>query len=360
MKRRWAGVLLVLGISTLLGLLFAAQLYVIYSQSKREVVWSQILASALPFWYLWALLAPVIAFLARRFPIDRAHALRAAAIHVPAAAGISALHQALYILQACVLGRRDRPCRFFVSFSENVFSFYFMVGVIVYFAVVLGTQAVDYARRFRESQLLASRLESELATARLHVLRAQLQPHFLFNTLHAISTLVTKDPEAADRMIADLSDLLRIALEDVEAGEVAVRRELELVERYLSIERTRFADRLAVNLSIDPETLDALVPSLILQPLVENAMRHGVSRRRGPSWIEIRSARERGGLRLCVRDGGDEPAAPGGVPLREGIGFRATRARLEELYAGAHTFEYGVGADGVFSVGVTIPMRIPG
>lgn len=351
--------MLVLGVSTLLGLLFAAQLYVIYSQSKRAVVWSQILASALPFWYLWALLVPAIAFLARRAPLDRAHAVRGAAIHVPAAAGISALHQALYILQGCVLGRRDRPCHFFTSFSENVFSFYFMVGVVVYFAVVLGTQAVVYARRFRDSQLLASRLESELATARLHALRAQLQPHFLFNTLHAISALVTKDPEAADRMIADLSDLLRLVLEGVDQGEVTVRRELELVERYLAIERTRFADRLAVNLSIDPQTLDARVPGLILQPLVENAMRHGVSRRQGPSWIEIRSTPEQGGLRLCVRDGGEEPAAPGG-PVREGIGFRATRARLEELYAGSHSFEYGVGSDGAFFVLLRIPMRVAG
>src|SRR5258706_1776248 len=221
-----------------------------------------------------------------------------------------------------------------------------MVGVIVYFAVVLGTQAVDYARRFRDSQLHASRLESELATARLHALRAQLQPHFLFNTLHAISALVARNPEAADRMIADLSDLLRLALEDVDQGEVTIRRELELVECYLSIERTRFADRLTVHMSIAPETLDALVPSLILQPLVENAMRHGVSHREGPSWIEIRSTPETGRLSLCVRDGGEDPTASGGRPLREGIGFRSTRARLEELYAGEHSFDYGVGPDG--------------
>jgi two-component system, LytTR family, sensor kinase len=360
MKRRWAVFFLILGISTLLGLLFAAQLYVIYSQSKRDVVWSQILESAMPFWYLWALLVPVIAYLARRVPLDRSHALRAAAVHIPAAALVSALHQALYILQGCVWSRHERPCHFFVSFSENVFSFYFMVGVIVYFAVLLGTQAVDFARRFRDSQLHASRLESELAKARLRALRAQLQPHFLFNTLHAISALVVKDPEAADRMIADLSDLLRLALEDVEQDEVTVRRELELVERYLSIERMRFADRLTVRLSIGPETLDARVPSLILQPLVENAMRHGASRREGPSWIEIRSGSENGRLSLGVRDGGEEPAPSAAPPLREGIGFRAMRARLEELYAGEHSFEYGAGTDGVFSVRVTIPMRLAG
>lgn len=360
MKRRWAGIFLILGIATLLGLLFAAQLYVIYSQSKREIVWSQIFASAFPFWYLWALLVPVIATVARRVPLDRAHALQAAAVHVPAAGLISALHQALYILSGCVLDRKDRPCYFFTSFSENVFSFYFMVGVIVYFSVLLGTQAVDFARRFRDSQLHASRLESELAKARLHALRAQLQPHFLFNTLHAISALVVKDPEAADRMIADLSDLLRLALEDVDQGEVTVRRELELVERYLSIERTRFADRLTVNLSIEPETLDALVPSLIFQPLVENAVKHGISRRQTPGWIEIRSARQGGRLCLGVRDGGEEPAIPAKGDVREGIGFRSTRARLEELYAADHSFEYGVGADGGFSVVVTIPMRVAG
>ena len=360
MKRPWANVLRVAGIATLLGLLFAAQLYVIYSQSKREIHWPQIFASALPFWYLWALLVPAIAALARRAPIDRAHALRAAVVHVPAAALTSALHQALYILLGCVLDRRDRPCDFFSVFSQNVFSFYFMVGIIVYFAIVLGAQAVDYARRYRASQLRASRLESELSTARLHALRAQLQPHFLFNTLHAISALVSPDPEAADRMIADLSDLLRLALEDVDAVEVTVRRELELVERYLSIERTRFADRLTVDFSIPPETLDARVPSLILQPLVENAVRHGVSRRPAPGWIEIRAAREGGWLCLTVRDGGAEPGSPEAEALREGVGFRATRARLEYLYGTDHSFLYGFGADGVFSVAVAIPMRVGG
>src|SRR5882724_3885031 len=119
MKRRWAGILLILGIATLLGLLFAAQLYVIYSQSKREIVWSQILSSALPFWYLWALLVPAIAALARFVPIDRAHAVRAAVVHIPAAGLVSALHQALYIRQGCLFERRDRPCHFFTSFSEN-------------------------------------------------------------------------------------------------------------------------------------------------------------------------------------------------------------------------------------------------
>ena len=272
MKRRWADVLLVAGIATLLGLLFAAQLYVTHVQSKRPVVLTQILASALPFWYLWALLVPGIALLARRVPIDRSRLLQGVAIHLPAAALISALHQGLYILQGCLWRPRDRPCHFLTDFSQNVFSFYFMVGLIVYFAIVFGTQAVDYARRFRDSQLRASRLEAELSTARLHALRAQLQPHFLFNTLHAISALIARDPDAADRMIADLSDLLRLSLEDVDVVEVTVRRELEIVERYLSIERARFADRLTVNFSIEPETLDARVPSLILQPLVENAV----------------------------------------------------------------------------------------
>jgi len=356
-KRRWANILLVVAIATLLGLLFAAQLYVIYVQSKREIHWPSIFASALPFWYLWALLVPAIVGLARRVPIDRVHVFRALLVHVPAAAIAAALHQALYILTGCMLERRDRPCHFFSAFSENVFSFYFMVGIIVYFAILLGTQAVDFARRFRESQLRASRLESELSTAQLRALRAQLQPHFLFNTLHAISALVARDPEAADRMIADLSDLLRLALEDVEAVEVTVRRELELVERYLSIERTRFADRLTVNFSIPPETLDARVPSLILQPLVENAVKHGVSRRQTPGWIEIRAAREGGRLRLRIRDGGAAEDRPAAGELREGVGFRSTRSRLEYLYGADHSFDYGFDSDGVFRVDVSIPAR---
>jgi LytS/YehU family sensor histidine kinase len=159
-------------------------------------------------------------------------------------------------------------------------------------------------------------------------------------------------------MIADLSDLLRLALEDVEAVEVTVRRELELVERYLSIERTRFADRLNVRFSLEPETLDARVPSLILQPLVENAVRHGVSRREAPGWIEIRCAPEDGRLCLGVRDGGTPGELPRTGAVREGVGFRSTRSRLQYLYGSDHSFRYGFGSDGVFWVAVSIPMRV--
>jgi LytS/YehU family sensor histidine kinase len=161
--------------------------------------------------------------------------------------------------------------------------------------------------------LKASQLEARLAQAQLQALKMQLQPHFLFNTLHAISALVHKDVEAADRMLARLSDLLRLALESAGVQEVPLKQELEFLERYLEIEQTRFQDRLTVRMEIAPEALDALVPNLIMQPLVENAIRHGIAPRATPGKIEITAMLADGQLHFHIRD--DGPGIPGGWPI---------------------------------------------
>jgi LytS/YehU family sensor histidine kinase len=185
----------------------------------------------------------------------------------------------------------------------------------------------------------------------------QLQPHFLFNTLHAISALMHRDVAAADRMIARLSELLRMSLDTASEQEVSLSRELEFIRPYLDIERNRFGDRLAVEMKIDPEALDAQVPNLVLQPLVENAIRHGISNRAAAGRIEIHATRLNGDVVLRVSDDGPGMPAGGAESLKLGVGLNNTRARLEHLYGGDFRFELGNASTGGFEVHVTIPYR---
>jgi LytS/YehU family sensor histidine kinase len=205
----------------------------------------------------------------------------------------------------------------------------------------------------RIRELTASRLESKLATAQLEVLRMQLQPHFLFNTLHAISALMYRNVEGADRMVARLSDFLRLSLDTAGMQEVPLKREMEFLDKYLDIEQVRFGDRLQVSRAIDPETLDRLVPNLVLQPLVENAVRHGIAPRASGGRIDISASMRQGRLIVEVLDDGLSAADP----IREGLGLSNTRARLEQLYGSDARLELGSAAEGGFRVRLTIPVR---
>jgi LytS/YehU family sensor histidine kinase len=210
-------------------------------------------------------------------------------------------------------------------------------NVVIYWVLVGATHALHYYERFRERELRATQLEAELAQSQLQRLKMQLQPHFLFNALNAISTLIETDPEAADRMLSQLASLLRESLRADAPHEVSLREELSFLDRYLEIEKTRFADRLRVSFAVDPDILDARVPSLLLQPLVENAIRHGVSRRADGGRVDVRAWRENGSLRLEVRD--DGPGLPEAAFESSGIGLANTRARLERLHGADYRFE---------------------
>jgi LytS/YehU family sensor histidine kinase len=226
--------------------------------------------------------------------------------------------------------------------------------VPIYLALVSLAHALHFYRRSQERERRSLELSASLARARLEALKLQLQPHFLFNSLNAIAALVHKDANAADEMLGALSDLLRLTLESSGEQEMPLRRELEVVERYLAIEKVRFGDRLTFSIDAAPDTLSALVPALVLQPLVENAVRHGLEPQRRRGELSIRAARENSVLRLIVEDNG------GGLPEtstpREGVGLANTRARLRELYGDAATLELVSGTAGV-SVKVTIPFH---
>ncbi|HEV2129507.1 MAG TPA: histidine kinase, partial [Longimicrobiaceae bacterium] len=198
--------------------------------------------------------------------------------------------------------------------------------------------------------------EGQLTRAQLDVLKMQLHPHFLFNTLNAISALMHRDVPAADRMLARLGDLLRLSLEKAGTQEVTLRDELEFLEPYLEIEQTRFGDRLKVEWTIDSEALDAMVPHLILQPLVENSIRHGIAPRAAPGRIEISAQRSNGSLQLEVRDNG-RGLNQGDQMRSTGVGLSNTRARLAQLYDGSHSFEVGGAPEGGVVVAMEIPFR---
>ncbi len=212
-------------------------------------------------------------------------------------------------------------------------------------------------QRDRDRQLVAAQLESQLARAQLRVLEMQVQPHFLFNALNGIGVLVREDPERATRMITRLSEFVRMALDRSGVQEISLREELTFVDRYLSIELLRFGDRLAVRQAVTEELLDALVPTMILQPLVENAIRHGVSKRRGQVTIRIEATRDNGTLNLRVHDDGAGIQAAGVESIREGIGLTNTRARLHQLYGDAHRFELSSPPEGGVDVELAIPFH---
>ena len=349
---RWA---LVFVFWTLIGLSFASQFYLASYKAGRPVTWGQAVGWSLGDWYVWAVMSLPIVQLARRFRFDDVKWGRNVAIHLAASAICSLGYMALRAGVGQVQSRwGGTPVSFAETFSPLLFkTFHF--NLLIYWVIVSVSHAFDYYRQMQERELRAAELEKRLAQARLQTLQMQLNPHFLFNSLHAISALVHKDADLADQMITRLSDLLRYALESTDAQEVPLRQELDFLRRYLEIEQTRFGDRLAVRLEMAPETLDALVPNLLLQPLVENAIRHGIEPRAKPGQIELRSRCEGGQLKLEVRDNG--VGLSPGRKLEEGVGLSNTRARLEQLYGDRHRFALSEGPDGGLAVCLELPFH---
>jgi signal transduction histidine kinase len=299
-------------------------------------------------WYACFATAPLFVWMSRRLPFDRRRWTSSLAVHV-----------AVIVLIALVTAWLQYRLTYRGSpFSPPVTAYLkvaMITGTLPFLTVAAGAHALEARARAHERELDAERMRSQLAESRLEALTAQLQPHFLFNTLQGISTLITRDPAAADQMLTNLSDLLREVLRRGDTREVELSEELRVLEPYLDISRRRFGERLSVRVDVDGEAGGALVPFFILQPLVENALHHGISSHRGEGWVEITGRRERDLLRLTVTDSGPGTAMP---DASRGIGLTNTRARLQELYGGAQSLELGrdSGREG-FRVRVTIPYR---
>ncbi|HEX9963146.1 MAG TPA: histidine kinase [Pyrinomonadaceae bacterium] len=347
---------------TLLAFFFSIQAYLNYAYVGRPQSLGWILTAWLSCVYIWAPLTPLVIYLAQRFPLERNTIWRGLLIHLFAASVISTFQIAIYtFVRQALLGDAARPFSPLRSF-QNLFVAEFHINLLLYWTVVGLTQTYDYYRRYRERERRAAQLEiaaaqlaAQLAQSQLDALKMQLHPHFLFNTLNTISVLMQDDVSAANRMLIRLSELLRVALNSEKAQEVSLRQELEFLRGYLEIEQTRFQDRLHVDFDVDAETLDSLVPNLILQPLVENAIKHGIAPRAEAGTIRVEARRQNGHVELSVRDDGSGLSES--KNHSNGIGLANTRARLEKLYGAEHSFEINSPAAGGLEVRVTIPFR---
>ena len=346
---------LYLAVWAFVALFFASQNWLSALYAGRSI--SFLIASIYPVTdaTLWAVLGVGAIVLAQRFPLEQRRFLRGLAVHVPAALVLSlaegAASFAVFRSLGLFAGSTQPPAQLMSLMMLGKLH----TNLLTYAAIVGLAHLRDYYRKYRDRELRSSQLEAKLVRAELEVLKSQLHPHFLFNTLHAISALMHRDVEAADRMLTRLADLLRLAIADAGAQEVTLAHELEFIGRYLEIEQIRFPDRLRITLDVAPETLDVLVPSLVLQPLVENAIRHGIAPRVSGGELIVRAARAGDALRLEVMD--DGPGLPAGGAPRAGVGLANTRARLEQLYGTRHRFEMSNRAEGGLAIAMVIPFR---
>ncbi len=308
--------------------------------------------------FVWFLLTPAILWFDRHFRLEHGKWKRNLPAHLLFGVVIALIQQLADAFVLPTLGYY--PGFEFTSYFhayKTLLLVNFHLALFFYWAILGVSYAIDYYQKYRERELRASQLETRLAQARLQVLKMQLHPHFLFNTLNAISELVYKDPESAEQMITNLSDLLRLSLENVGVQEVSLKQELDFLNKYVEIEQMRFHDRLRLAMEIEPDTLDACVPNMILQPLVENAIRHGIGMRSSGGRIEIGADRENGMLHLFVRDDGRGLLNGQHEALKEGVGLANTRARLAQLYGSAHRFDLLDSPGGGLKVDFTIPFK---
>jgi two-component system LytT family sensor kinase len=363
----------IVGLALIVGAFFTAQEVGMDLARGHSLNAGQDLLNGLEFWAVWALLTPIVLIAVERWPLDAkplalplmAHvglAISLAVVHSLTLVAVDAIAPGLRgaavsavrptpvrcVIEVPMIGAGFRPvlstsCGTLTAFVWGAFT-----GVVFYAIVVM----VFSALRFRHATAV---LEAELSQAKLDTLRSQLRPHFLFNTLNAISVFVTEDAEKAQHMLLRLSTLLRRSL-DQESHEVPLRQELEFVTDYLDIQRGRFGDQLIVNLAVDPTALDARVPVFFLQPLLENAIEHGKSDDR-PTTIALRATRDGEALHLCLED--DGPGLGNGTSIREGIGLRNTRARLHQLYGAQARVELRSRSTSGTVAGTRVDIRLP-
>ena len=352
---RWR---VILPVATALGLVSSALAWQFSLALGRPVeYWRSLVVLNTSYWYVWALFTPAIVWLSQHFRFEWRGLWRAFLVHIPSVMLFAFGHLlTMSGIQLWLATLAGKPFAFWDDVRQSTLQ-NFDWEMITYWAIVGLSHAVLYYRESSDRAVRTAQLETRLVEAQLAALQQQLHPHFLFNTLHAISALMHKDVEAADRTLMHLSDLLRLTLENLGRPEISLKAELEFLSKYLKIEQTRFADRLTVRFDIQTDTLDVCVPTLILQPLVENAIKHGVARKSGPGHIQISARREGDKLWMEVRDDGVGLSQEGYRSIHSGIGVSTTRERLLRLFGADFRFEFHRQNPGL-SVIVAFPWRI--
>ncbi|HEY4101121.1 MAG TPA: sensor histidine kinase [Gemmatimonadales bacterium] len=334
-------VLTVLLIWTALAGLSIVQAALTMPPGAPAMPWGRLVVLRLADWYTCALFIPAFVWLSRRVPVTATRWGGAVALLFAASAVFVVLKYLLFmpIAQWIVPGTST-------SFA-HLLAGNALIELIIFWAVIAVIQATEFRRRLQQQEYQHMALQAQLTERRLEALGAQLQPHFLFNALNAVATLMHRDVAAADRMIIQLGDLLRESLRRDNAWETTLDDELTLTARYLELMLARFSDRLTIVVEADAEARRGLVPRLILQPLVENALEHGIAHRRGDGSVTISATRRGDVLELTVRD--DGPGAAGGPTNGTGVGLRNTRARLEQLYGASQALTLERSADGTIA-----------
>lgn len=330
-RRLIRGAFVIFACWTFLALLFTPQTYLSNLRSPTPFRWWQALLANLNLFYTWAVLTPLVLWLGRRFLIGQPRPFRNLAIHFGLGFAVASLHLFL-------LGRLNFLLLKLIAqeYVAPIPAIALIVGlgatnIMIYWGIVGISQALAYFRRYKER-------EKSLAQAQLRSIQTQLHPHFLFNTLNAISELVHEDADRAEQTITQLSDLLRISLQSDVAEEISLKEELDFLRKYIEIQQTLLQERLTVNWNIAPETLDAQVPNLLLQPLIENAIRHGIAPKASGGTIDINAERDGDRIKLSVEDDGLGINFPSENGIKEGIGLKSVRTRLKHLYNDAQKF----------------------
>lgn len=334
-----------LAVWTALACLMSVETAIWLAYRGEHIDWAGLIVFRIADWYSCGVFVPVLLYATRRWPIGRRNLGPRLALHIALSLAAATGKIVLFRPVRAALSNQD-----LVPLSEAL-ARGIISESIAFLSVAAALHAIEYYARFRERGKLAAQLQARLSDAQLRALRAQLNPHFLFNTLNAVTALLHRDPDRADSMLTRLGEVLRLALRADPAHEVTLHEEMAVLEPYLSIMRVRFADRVAVECNIDPETLNAIVPSFILQPVIENAFEHGMAPLKRPGSVYIESRITGSSLILAVRDDG-----PGPSPREhDGVGLSNTRKRLFELYGDSSTMDV-VGLPGG---GTIAEMRMP-
>lgn len=358
---RWMKWAAIVAVWAVLGVIYAGPIYLETHLEKMGHSPWRVFSWGILIWLAWAPLTPAMVWLARRYSLIGGAWKTSLLIHLPAFLLISIIHSAVATLITLSIRPFDdmgsSPEVFWPRFLSRVQGS-FGSDLLVYGGVIGICYALDYYHKYREREFLATRLEAQLAQAQLDTLRMQLHPHFLFNTLNSIVGLVRDNKNhAAVSMLVGLSDLLRHTLEHSTRHEVELREELNFIKLYLSLQEMRFSDRLQIELNIDPATTKAMVPNLILQPLTENALRHGIGRSADSGMVGISSALEDGHLRLTVYDNGAGLPDNWHLNGSAGIGLANTAARLQQLYNDNYQFDIRNRDGAGVEVVIVIPFR---